>query len=182
MLRAGDAGMVLLAVVEDAQVEHGGAVELHGRADHQGALLRRGQVVVAAGVEAEGQRVVLHQPGAQRQVEHPRGVQLVAIDRVDLAAAVVGALARVVAVGEEYVDVEEIAAVAVAVGMAEAVDALADVVRIVRIGEVFAVAETDGVAGPLEELAVLGDGGIGLEAGREDGAQNHSAIDRTMAG
>ncbi|MNP42952.1 hypothetical protein D3C76_1367450 [compost metagenome] len=70
MLGAGDARMVLLAVVHQAQVEHSGAVELQGRAEHQSALLGRGQVVVAAGVEAEGEGVVLDQAGAQRLVEH----------------------------------------------------------------------------------------------------------------
>ncbi|MCY1438123.1 hypothetical protein D9M71_543090 [compost metagenome] len=79
----------------------------------------------------------------------------------------VGALARVVAVGEEHVEVEEVAAVTVAVGVGEAVDALADVVRVVRVGEVLAVTEAEAVAGPLEELAVLREGhaGLGTEQG-----------------
>ncbi|WP_248431428.1 hypothetical protein, partial [Escherichia coli] len=81
---------------------------------------------------------------------------LVAVDRIDLAATVVGALARVAAVGKEHIEIEEIAAVAIAVGVGEAVDALGELVRVVRVGELLAVAETDAVAHPFQRHALPG--------------------------
>ena len=67
---------------------------------------------------------------------------------VHLAATVVGALARVAAVGQEHIEVEEIAAVTVAAGVGKTVDALAEVVGVVRVGEVLPVAEPDAVVHP----------------------------------
>ena len=70
LLRAGNAGVVLFLVIHQAQVQYAHSVELQRGANHQGALLGGSEVVVAVGVEAQGQRVILDQPGALRQVEH----------------------------------------------------------------------------------------------------------------
>ena len=71
-----------------------------------------------------------------------------AVDRIHLAAAVIGALAWVTAVGQEDVEVEEVAAVLVTTGMGEAVDALAEFVGVVRIGELLSVAKSYAVVHP----------------------------------
>ena len=60
----------------------------------------------------------------------------------------IGALARVTAVGQEHIKVEEIAAVPVAAGVGEAVNALAELVGVVRVGELLAVAKSYAVVHP----------------------------------
>ncbi|MCY1547055.1 hypothetical protein D9M68_830880 [compost metagenome] len=100
-------------------------------------------------------------------------MELVPVDRVDLAAAVIGALARVAAVGEEHIQVEEVAAVTVAVSVGEAVHTLGELVRVVRVGELLAVAEADTVVHPFEDLARF-SGKAGWAGGDQSGAKRQA--------
>ncbi|MNQ77055.1 hypothetical protein D3C85_919100 [compost metagenome] len=147
-------GLVVFAVVQHAEIQYADGVELQGGAQHHGALVRRGAVVVAVGVETQGKGVILDQAGAQRLVEYPRREQLVTVHPVDFAAAMIGAFARVIAVGKERIDIEEVAAIAIAVGVGEAVDALGNVLGIVRVGELRAVAKTDAVVHPFNGIGL----------------------------
>ncbi|MNT82046.1 hypothetical protein D3C72_2217240 [compost metagenome] len=59
--------------------------------------------------------------------------------------------------------------------MGEAVDTLGELVRVVRVGELLAVAETDAVVRPLEELAVFG-GETGRAYGHQGGAKRQAGV------
>ncbi|MCY1436765.1 hypothetical protein D9M71_529000 [compost metagenome] len=154
-----EAAVVPLHGVEQAEVEVAGHVELDRRADQQLALAggEVGVLVVQFDTAAEGD--VLDRAIAEGTVEHLAQVQLVAVDHVGLDGAVVTVLLRVVAVGLEDVQVEEVHAPFVAAGVAELVDLLLDLLVHRRFAEVLAVAEADEGVAPVGRLGAAGGEG-----------------------
>ncbi|MCY1527171.1 hypothetical protein D9M68_622300 [compost metagenome] len=148
--------MVPFHRVEEAQVEVARHVEFQCGAQQQLALACREIGVLVVQLEPAAEGDFLHRAEGEGTVEDTAEVQLVTIDKVGLDRARVAVLLRVVAVGLEDVEIEEVLAMGITAGMAELIDLLLDLLRHRRFGEVLAVAEADEGVAPVHGLDARG--------------------------
>ncbi|MNT22857.1 hypothetical protein D3C72_1582560 [compost metagenome] len=163
--REGAAGGVAFAQQQQAGIEEAGHVPHQGRAGYQHALARVvADVVLGVDVETQGDAYAAHGAELDVAAAHLADVDGVAVHEVRfLRARRLAERARVLAVGHEEIEVDEIAAVFVAAGVRDGEDVFLDVVRIERLAVV--------VAGAPAQRGIAPFGSLGGRARAEGGSE-----------
>ena len=163
--REGTAGGVAFAQQQQAGVEEAGHVPHQRGAGHQHALARVvADVIFRVDVEAKGDADAAHGAELDVAAAHLADIDGVAVHQVGLLRA--GRLAEragILAVGDEEIEVDEVAAVFVAAGVRDGKDVFLDVVRVERLAVVIACAPAQRGIAPF--------GGLGSRAHAEGGSE-----------